>query len=58
MRAMSSLLRSELHRYHRLGDQLRCIRPMMCTAEDAIGVGVGEHLHEPGGLTQRTRARH
>jgi hypothetical protein len=58
MRAMSSELACELHRHHGLGDQLGGVGADDVHAEDAVGLGVGQHLDEAGGVAHaRARGR-
>ena len=51
MRAMSSAACAELHRHHCFCDELRGVRADDVHAQDAIGLGVRQHLHE----TRRSR---
>ena len=46
VRAMSSAERAELHRHGGLGDHLAGVGADDVHAEHAVGLGVGEHLHE------------
>ena len=41
---------AEFHCHHRFGDHLRGMRSDDVDAENAVGLGVGENLHETGGL--------
>ena len=55
MRAMSSRRGLELHRHHRLGDQLASHRADDVHAEDLVGLRVGEELDHAGGVAERAR---
>src|SRR6185312_3947148 len=46
----------ELHRDHGFGDQFRHHRPAHVHAEDAVGVRMRDHLHQPGGFVHRNGA--
>src|SRR5687767_1557221 len=46
----------ELERHYHLGHQLRHVRPDEMGAKQRIGLGVGDELHEAGGLSHRSRA--
>ena len=48
--------RRELHRNHRLGDQLRSMGSDDVHAQDTVGLRVGDHLHETGGVAHTHRA--
>jgi mercuric ion transport protein len=47
---------AELHRHHRLGDQLRGAGADDVHAEDLVGLRVGEELHHAAGIAQRAVA--
>ena len=46
----------ELHRHHGLGDQLGRLRSDDVNAQNLIGLGIGQDLDHPGGVTHCARA--